>query len=101
VSTTTITAADRAAAEEVVASLRNVDRVDLSCTNDVAEILAEHYAAQRAAADKMAEALTRMLSATERYLQEQIPGDAQLYDPEYVSPLAQARSALAVYEAAK
>lgn len=97
----TITAADRAAAEEIHDHLMQFND-ELRCKIEAVEnIIARHYATRNAASDKMAEALTRMISATERYLQEQIPGDAQLYDPEYVSPLAQARSALSAYEAAK
>ena len=40
------------------------------------------------------EALKRMVGVCSGYLENQLPSDADLYNPNYVSPLSQARDAI-------
>ena len=46
----------------------------------------------------MRNALERMVSACQRYLEERPVGEFELYNPDNISPLAEARAALAAYE---
>jgi len=47
-----------------------------------------------AAAPELLEALERMVGVCAGYLENQLPSDADLYNPDYVSPLGQARDAI-------
>ena len=43
---------------------------------------------------ELLEALERMVGVCAGYLENQLPSDADLYNPNYVSPLSQARDAI-------
>jgi hypothetical protein len=45
-------------------------------------------------APELLEALERMVGVCAGYLENQLPSDADLYNPGYVSPLSQARDAI-------
>ena len=47
-----------------------------------------------AAAPELLEALERMVGVCAGYLENQLPSDADSYNPDYVSPLSQARDAI-------
>ena len=47
-----------------------------------------------AAAPELLEALERMVGVCAGYLENQLPSDVDSYNPDYVSPLSQARAAI-------
>lgn len=49
--------------------------------------------------ERLRGALNSMLGACTRYLEEQIPSESNLYDPDYRSPLSIARAALQACDA--
>ena len=48
----------------------------------------------QAAAPELLEALERMVGVCAGYLENQLPSDVDSYNPDYVSPLSQARDAI-------
>lgn len=61
-------------------------------------IIMEANARLIAAAPDLYEALERIVGACSGYLEDQVPSESDMYNPEYVGPLEQARAALAKVE---
>lgn len=71
---------------------------DHATKSDISELiqsfLTAHDRAKDAEIRRLRAALTRMVSASTRFFEEQCVSDSELFNPNYISPLTQAKNAL-------